>query len=112
MVPFEREVEAHFVCGCLNSIHSQMIVVGSIVLHPDTHVLKRVSVPKYDPKNALHDEVASLSRLCHEAALSVQHDDIPRLQSKLDATCGQIWSVPTRQTKMIRNCLKQVLGSE
>jgi hypothetical protein len=110
MIPFVHEGEAHFVCGCLNSVHAQMVVIGSIVLHPDTHVMRRVSVPQYDARNPLHLEISALSKECHQARAVEDVLGLRRLVAKLDTTCGQIWGISGRQTKMIRDCLHQIQG--
>jgi len=110
MIPFAREQEAQFVCGCLNSVHAQMVVVGSIVLHPDTHVMRRVRVPKFDGDDSVHNEIATLSKTCHELTRARRTGELGEAEKKLDAACGKIWGISVRQTKMIKECLRQVQG--
>jgi hypothetical protein len=111
MVPFEDEDEAHYVCGCVNSSPAQLVVVGSIVLHPDTHVMRRVRVPKFDRRESAHLRVASLSKKAHEAVRQGQMAKLPELELELARTCGKVWGISEAEVDAIRQCLGQILGT-
>ncbi len=110
MVAFDRKEEAHFVCGCLNASPAQLVVIGSIVLHPDTHVLRRVNVPRFSPKNQIHAEIAKLSRVCHDDTVSDSLNSLKELEAKLDEACGHMWGINRSEFKSIRDCLVQIRG--
>jgi hypothetical protein len=109
MIPFDEEDEAHYVCGCINSAPAQLVVVGSIVLHPDTHVMRRVAVPKFDPSSATHVEIAALSRRAHELVRQDEHLSLAQIESDLAETCARMWGIPQREVAPIRQCLEQIL---
>jgi hypothetical protein len=110
MVAFQDEEEAHFLCGCLNSTPAQLIVVGSVVLHPDTHVLRRVRVPRFAPKDRLHLQIAILSRRCHEAVSRDDATALNNLEAELDAACGEIWELNESEIRCMRDCLAELAG--
>lgn len=110
MIPFDDEEEAHFVCGCLNSVVAQLIVVGSIVLHPDTHVLKRVRVPKFEQGNPVQTRIASVARSCQEAVAADRLGELDTLEAELNLACGRIWGVPRQEVEEIANCLAVMQG--
>jgi hypothetical protein len=112
MVPMPSEAEAHFVCGCLNSIQAQAVVVGSIVLHPDTHVLRRVAIPRYSPTIPLHKEIGSLSEGCHSATQRNNLAEVSELEQRLDDSCGKLWNISPSETKKVRECVSRMRGAD
>ena len=108
MVPFTNQSEAHFVCGCLNSAPAQLVVVGSIVLHPDTHVMRRVRVPAYDPTNELHEKIASISVAAHGAVSAGEIAEVEKLEVELAESAGMLWGVGREEVAAIRLCLEQI----
>ncbi|MBA7486329.1 hypothetical protein ES707_21887 [subsurface metagenome] len=108
MVAFDDEEEAYFVCGCLNSVLSQLAVVGSIVLHPDTHVLRRVNIPRFSTNDRIHTEITNLSKECHAATARRDVGSLTELEMKLDRACGRLWGIQPLEIKSIRNCLQQI----
>jgi hypothetical protein len=83
--------------------------VGSIVLHPDTHVMRRVRVPKFDRQDATHERIASLSKGAHEAVKVGQLGRLQKLESELALTCGKLWGIGTSDVAAIEQCLAQIL---
>jgi hypothetical protein len=110
MIPFDEEEEAHFVCGCLNSAVAQLIVVGSIVLHPDTHVLRRVRVPKFDRKKPAHLEIAAASRQCHAAAETGERERLAKVEANLDLIAGRMWGLSPTAVEEVAACLGEMCG--
>jgi hypothetical protein len=110
MIAFDDPHEAHFVCGCLNSTPAQLVVVGSIALHPDTHVLRRVAIPRFNPKISQHESIASLSNDCHAAVAQGKASDLPLLEKALDENCAQLWGITSDAVESMRRCLMQMRG--
>jgi len=109
MIPFEEEEEAHYVCGCLNSAPAQLIVVGSIVLHPDTHVMRRVNIPKFNRKDATHVRIASLAKEAHEVMKKEQTNNLSNVESELARMAGKLWGIAALDVDAIERCLSQIL---
>ena len=61
--------EAHYVAAVFNSEPVGTVVSGYIVDNSvSTHPVENIVIPRFDPDNAVHMELVSLSRSCHIAA--------------------------------------------
>ncbi|MBI3272780.1 MAG: hypothetical protein HYZ53_27585 [Planctomycetes bacterium] len=109
LLPLEREEEAHFVCAALNSLPAQLIVAASIALHPDTHVLRRVRVPRFEPANPRHLALAALSRSCHLAAEAKSDAELARQEAALDLAAMDLWGLDCGAASLLRACLRHLL---
>jgi len=88
MIPFEEQEEAHYVCAVLNSSPSQFIVRGYVVLHPSPHILKNISIPKYDKTNYIHQDLTRLSQQCHEKVAA--GIDVSDLEEQIDELATEL----------------------
>lgn len=105
-ISLENESEAHYVCAMLNSSPSQFIVVGYVVLHPSPHILKNIKIPKYDPKNDLHQELVRLSEQCHEkVAIGITVSD---LEDQIDELTAELWGLSKEELKEIKASLEEL----
>jgi hypothetical protein len=105
-ISFENEGEAHYLCGVLNSSPSQFIVIGYVVLHPSPHILKNIKIPKYNPENAVHKELARLSRQCHEkVAAGISVTD---LEEQIDELAAELWGLSKEELKEIKDSLEEM----
>jgi SAM-dependent methyltransferase len=105
-ISLDDEKEAWYVCAMLNSCPSQFIVVGYVVLHPSPHILKNIRIPKYDPKNETHGELARLSKQCHEkvpAGISVTD-----LEEQIDELAAELWGLSKEELKDIKDSLEEM----
>ena len=108
-IPFERREEAHYACAVLNSSPSQLIVKAYVALHPSPHVLEHISLPKYDPDNSLHQELASLSQRAHELAASGQPiERIKPIEEEIDEKAAQLWGLTDEELAEIRRSLEEL----
>ena len=74
--------EAHYVAAVLNSEPVGTIIAGYIVDNSvSTHPVDNIVVPKFKPKEAVHQELVKLSRICH-AAMSKGDDAAVRAAEK------------------------------
>ena len=105
-ISFENETEAHFVCAMLNSNPSQFIVRGYVVLHPSPHVLKNIKVPKFDPKNELHEDLSRLSKQCHEKAAA--GIDVNELEEQIDELAAELWGLTKEELEEIKESLEEL----
>jgi len=102
-ISFENETEAHFVCALLNSSPSRLIVKSYIALHPSPHVMKHIAIPKYDPQNPTHNDLATLSRKCHIKTSA----GIPvfELEEQIDQLAAELWGITEEEMKAIKESL-------
>ena len=65
---FDDKNEAHYLCGVLNSKEVEEIIQGyTISTNRGVDILKNIKVPKYNPKNKQHTQIAELSLDAHNA---------------------------------------------
>ncbi len=73
MLGVQDEMEAYFVCGIINAPNITKIVDGyAISTNRGVDVVKYIAIPKYDLCNALHNEIATLSKEIHFLAKNNQ----------------------------------------
>jgi hypothetical protein len=62
MVPCRSAMEAHYLCGFLNSSIVKLVVEGyAVSTEVGTHVTEYINIPDFDPKNGIHLKLADLS---------------------------------------------------
>ena len=67
-VSFATENEAHYLCGVLNSKIIEQIIQGyTIDTNRGTDIVKNIRIPKFNPENDCHVQVAELSKRAHQA---------------------------------------------
>lgn len=92
LVPLEDENEAHYLSAVLNSTITQLIVASyTIETQISTHVLNNVNVPRFDPSNPTHLELAELSKKAHEVAREKYKllDELKTLRASLKGKKGE-----------------------
>ncbi|WP_288937112.1 hypothetical protein [uncultured Sphingomonas sp.] len=63
IIPCETETEADYIAAFLNSQVTNLIVRSyAVATGISTHILDRVAVPRFSPKNKLHRDLASLGK--------------------------------------------------
>ena len=82
-VPVGDPAEADFLCAALNSKPVAAMVAGyTVSVSISTHVLAHVGIPRYDPANELHREIAEVGRMAREAG-TADEAALERLVSRL-----------------------------
>ncbi|MCL6449792.1 MAG: N-6 DNA methylase [Acetobacteraceae bacterium] len=106
LVDCASEEEAHYLCAVLNSAPSRLAIKNYIVLHPDPHVLKHVSIPRFSPKNTAHVRLAELSQQAHEAAKQTEWQRVARIQGQVDRWAAALWGLTDEESAEIRRSLE------
>ncbi|MEO0150936.1 MAG: N-6 DNA methylase [candidate division WOR-3 bacterium] len=81
------EDEAHYLCAIINSkpVRSFIKSFSSAGRGFGTpSVMNHIGIPKFDPKNQLHKELAEISKQCHKLKLEGKEEEIKKLEIKLD----------------------------
>jgi len=94
-VPLWSEDEAHYVCGILNSAPVRYLYQCFDYKHPGTFFIKVLNIPKFDPKNEIHESVSSLGKSLH-------NDGEEELYDKLDKNVGELWGIPPDRISQIQ----------
>ncbi len=111
LIPTKTETEAHYLCAILNSSPAQLGVTAYIALHPDPHVLTRISIPKYDAKNELHKELAAASKAAHKQAAKEQTAKVTDLEQEIDALAQRLWNLDDDEMHDIKISLRELGGT-
>ncbi len=88
LIAFEDEDEANFVCAILNATSVREFIksfssAGRGFGSPS--VMQHVGIPKFDPKNKLHERLSTLSKELHKLVASEgNEDEIRKLEKEVD----------------------------
>jgi len=113
MIPCEKEDEAHFLAGQLNSVAARLVIRGYIVLHPSPHVLEQVRLVRFDRTNVLHTKLASLSKKAHGLAASEEptdQDNLSSIEKEVDDLSGKLWGLSSHELEQMRLAIKMTDG--
>jgi len=116
LVACASKAEAHFLCAALNSTPARMVVSGyTIEVSMDPHILGRLRIPKFDPKDKVHKQLAELSIQAHELARMPASDkpqaSSPKLQeveAELDVESAKLWNLSPSDLAEIQRSLKEL----
>ncbi len=111
MIPTKGETEAHYLCALLNSTPAQLAATAYIVLHPDPHILTRIGIPKYDPKNETHKALAAASKAAHKAAAKGKSDRVMEIEEEIDGLAQKIWGLDDDELDDIKESLRELGGT-
>jgi hypothetical protein len=110
-VNVKTETEAHYLCAMLNSTPAQLATTAYIVLHPDPHVLTRLAIPKFDPKDEIHKALAQASKTAHKAAAKEQSDKVHEIEEQIDGLLSQLWNLSDDELEDIKGSLRDLGGT-
>ena len=95
-IPSESESEAHYLCAIINSKPVRDFIksfssAGRGFGTPS--VMEHVGIPKFDPKNQLHQKLSDISKKCHELKLEGEDMEINNLEEENDNLVKKIFSI-------------------
>ena len=104
-VPTVNENESKFLEAALNSTPAQLIVASyGMTTGMTTHVVEYVAIPKFNPENSTHIQLAALSERCHTAALA-DPAALPALQTQIDCLAATLWGITDDELIAIQSAL-------
>ncbi|HEU4758901.1 MAG TPA: SAM-dependent DNA methyltransferase, partial [Dehalococcoidia bacterium] len=111
LVPCSTEDEAFYLAAALNSAAPRLVVASYVVaIGISTHVLEHVDIPKFDPSNALHESLASLSRRAHQLAARGKGGDaqLRQVEEEIDQQAAELWGITEGELEEIRRALAEL----
>lgn len=91
-VSFANEMEAHYLCGVLNSKYVERIIQGyTIDTNRGTDIVSNIRVPKFNPENPLHISIAEISLNAHQAFKKKDRGNLNNFTNKLDELVKQVF---------------------
>jgi len=113
LVPFDNEEVAHYFCAMINSSPFQYASIsysqvgGKSMGSP--HVLENIHIPKFDPQNKLHLDLAELSGKAHKVAKTDNRETLREIEGEIDETSAQIWGLTKEELKEIKLSLEELI---
>lgn len=104
--------ESHFICALLNSTpgdftaRSFYATGGGGIARPA--VLTRMRIPKFNPADKVHQELAGLSENAHHAAATGDDAGLKGLEQRIDELASQIWGLTGEELKEIQASLEDL----
>ena len=94
--PVENEAEAHYLCAIINSNPVRDFIksfssAGRGFGTPS--VMEHVGIPKFDPKNSLHQKLAEISQKCHQLKLEDKEKEIEKLEKDDDELVKKLFNI-------------------
>jgi len=104
--------EAHYICALMNSrivnfsLQSYSMKGGKSF--GDPHVLQNIRIPKFDPTNKVHQELAGLSQNAHYAVTIGDEVGVKELEQRIDELTAQIWGLTDQELAEIKSSLEEM----
>ncbi|GAH97236.1 unnamed protein product, partial [marine sediment metagenome] len=100
---------AYYLSGILNSSPAKFAAISyAVEIQFDTHLLQNIRIPKFDPGNKVHQELAGLSQNAHEAAARGSETGLKGLEQRIDELAAQIWGLTGEELKEIQTSLEEI----
>lgn len=113
LVACNSKEEAHYIASLINSSIFQYGAtsysqaggksMGSM------HVLENIRIPKFDPTNKIHQELAGLSQNAHQAAKIGGEVGLKEIEQRIDKLAAQIWGLAAKELEEIAISLEELL---
>ncbi len=107
MVACNSLEETHYLAAILNSN-----IVSLACLYMVISGLENLNIPKFNPKNPLHQKLSQLSQKAHEIAKKIYEEnredlkeDLKKIEEEIDKTVAKLYGITDDELKEIRKCL-------
>jgi hypothetical protein len=96
LISTDSESEAHYLCAIINSKPVRDFIksfssAGRGFGTPS--VMEHVGIPKFDPKNPLHQKLAEISKKCHQLKAEGKEKEIEKLEKENDALVKKLFKI-------------------
>jgi hypothetical protein len=113
LISCDTSEEAHYICAMCNSSPARFIVISyGVGTQLAPHLLKNIRIPKFDPADKVHQELASLSHNAHHAVSKPcqigDETGLEELEQRIDELAAQIWGLTAQELREIRHSLKEL----
>ncbi len=103
LIPTDNESEAHYLCAIINSNPVRDFIksfssAGRGFGTPS--VMEHVGIPKFDPKNPLHQKLAEISKKCHQFKAEGKEKEIKKLEKENDEIVKKLFRIKVSTKKI------------
>jgi SAM-dependent methyltransferase len=112
LVSFADEEEAYYLCAVVNSspfdfaAQSYSQRGGKSFASP--HIMGNIRVPKFNRKDKVHLELASLSQQAHQATARGDQETVSSIEKSIDELAVEVWGLTKEELKEIQESLKEL----
>ena len=111
-IPFQHEVEAHYVVACLNSSPFEFAVQGHTQRggksFAQPNILEALRIPGFAPQAPLHLRLAELSRRAHGATAAGNTAQVEAIDAEIDRLAAQLWGLTEEELREIQRNLAEL----
>jgi len=95
-IGIDNESEAHYLCAIINSKPVRDFIksfssAGRGFGTPS--VMEHIGIPKFDPKNKLHQKLAEISKRCHQLKAVGKEEEIEKLEKENDGLVKKLFKI-------------------
>jgi len=110
LTAFDDESEAHYVCALLGSSPAIYIVASyAIETGQNTHIYKRVAIPKFNARDGAHKALSQVSRKVHKMVASGDDTiDLTEVEDEIDRLAARLWGMSDAELKEVQASLKDL----
>jgi len=84
-VSFNKKEEANYLCAILNSrLIGEIIEAYTIDVQKGVDIVKNINIPKFNPKDKVHNELAELSIKAHNLYKNNKKKEIKEVENKIE----------------------------
>ncbi len=104
--------EAHYLAATVNSTPFQFAAVsysqagGKSMGSP--HVLKNIRIPRYNPKDRAHKQLAELSAQAHKVAKTGEQAKLEQIEAEVDEQAAELWGLSAVELREIQRSLEEL----
>ena len=112
LVACDCEVEAHYLCATVNS--SPVNYAAKAYSQEggksfgDPHLLEHIGIPKFDPNDKVHKQLAELSMQAHEVAKKGDEKVVAGIEAQVDLESAKLWNLSTSDLAEIQRSLREL----
>jgi len=112
LVGCQSHKEAHYICALMNSkvvnfaLQSYSQKGGKSF--GDPHVLQNIRIPKFNPQDKLHLQLAELSKKAHKLARMNDEKDLKKVEEEIDELSAQAWRLTHEELKEVKSSLEEL----
>jgi len=112
-VGLQTKDEAYYLSSILNSSIILLAIASySYEIGAYAHITQYLNIPKFNPKNPLHQKLSQLSQKAHETAKKIYEEnredleeDLKKIEEEIDKTVAELYGITDDELKEIRKCL-------
>ncbi|WP_160162881.1 MULTISPECIES: Eco57I restriction-modification methylase domain-containing protein [Halorubrum] len=99
-IPFQERKPAHLATAILNSSITELVLRGytGTITGLSPHILETINIPRYDPNNSSHVELAELSIEAHNTSSG---SEINRIEDQIDNVLADMWNITDEELEQI-----------